>query len=145
MRLDYPLESFTYPRVLTNSNWQISHFLPLIFAPPLHWPCWTRCLSSLGLITIQVRAVPLEAEDKSHCSPGERRKYFSTANSLSKQSRMVRSIGQKLSARTIDMKWVTTEIPWVSNIICKPDCNRKKEDVIRVQTYLAKRGFLTGL
>ena len=35
MRLDYPLKSFTDPRVLMNSNWQISHFLPLIFAPVL--------------------------------------------------------------------------------------------------------------
>ena len=69
-------ESFTDLWVLMNSIWQISHFLPLFFAPPLHWPGWTRCVSSPGLITIQVRAVSPEAEDKSHCSPGERRRYI---------------------------------------------------------------------
>ena len=29
-------EAFNGPRVLMNSNWQISDFLPLIFAPTLH-------------------------------------------------------------------------------------------------------------
>ena len=49
------------------------------------------------------------------------RKNLWTANSLSKHSQMVWSIGQKLSARTIDMKWVTTEVCWVSDIICMPN------------------------
>ena len=40
---------------------------------------------------------------------------------LSKHCQMVRSIGQKLSASTVDMKWVTTEVHRVSNIICKPN------------------------
>ena len=49
------------------------------------------------------------------------RKDLWTANSLSKHCQMVRSIGQKLSARTVDMKWVTTEVRRVSDIICKPN------------------------
>ena len=34
---------------------------------------------------------------------------------------MVQSIGQKLSARTVDIKLVITEVRRVSDIICKPN------------------------
>ena len=52
------------------------------------------------------------------------RKDLLTANSFSKHCQMDGSIGQKLSAQTVDIKWVTTEVRWVADIICMPNTQK---------------------